>query len=338
MLEKQRYLGDLIRERVALGRLTSTGFYEQRCQLCNDHSTRAGWKITPEEVFYNCYNCHFRASYEEGSGKFNRWMREVCEANGISGQDLQEISATLFFNKSEESSVISLESLKKIRLHTPEIALPPSTHRLGSLGHDAIQEPLIEYLLRRRMDPMKFYFSLDRRHLLRVIIPYWRDGKIIFWQSRHIDNSTKPRYLNPGVSREAVIYGFDKLNHYSDLPLFVTEGVFDAETVDGICLLGSTLNAAKIELLKRTRRRIIFVIDADKNGEDLGQAVLREGWELTFVDPEADDVNDSAVKFGLPYTVYTLMKNATRKTQVVQSQMQLGLGLLEARLRRSQYA
>lgn len=340
MLSNQAYLGDLIRDRVILGRQSSTGFHEQRCALCNDHSPRAGWKIEPDEIFYNCYNCHFHASYEEGTGKFSRWMKELCRANGISDQDLQAISATLFFNKGEKTDKeITLDSLKTVNLHTPEVSFPDRTLGLGSEGHDGHQEPLIEYLLARGMDPLKFYFSLDPAHLRRVVIPFYRDGKLIFWQSRSIDRSVKPRYKNCSASKDAVLYGYDNLFTYSEAPLFVTEGAFDAETVDGICILGSSLNAAKIEVLHKTRRRIIFVIDRDSNGGDLGDEVIKQGWELTFVDPRALDVNDSLQKFGKLYTIYSLVKNATNKNDKgSDSKLSLELGLLEAKLRKSKYS
>lgn len=340
MLTKQAYLGDLIRERVVLGRLSATGFHEQRCQLCNDHSSRAGWRITPDEVFYNCYNCHFHASYEEGTGKFTRWMKELCAANGIKEAELQAISASIFFNKGEPTErEITLESLKKVNLFTPEVKFPSRTLQLGSPGHDELQEPLIEYLLKRRMDPLKFYFSLDPAHLQRIIIPFWRDGKLIYWQSRTILDGVKPRYKNSAVAKDAIIYGFNRLYDYTDLPLFVTEGVFDAESIDGISILGSTLNAAKIELLHKTRRRIIFVVDRDSNGGDLGQHVIEQGWELTFVDQNAEDVNDSVCKFGKIYTMYSLVKNATNKFDTSRDQkLELDLELSFSRMRSSKWA
>jgi hypothetical protein len=340
VLKPQAYLGDLIRERVSLGRLTSTGYYEQKCAVCNDKKTRAGWKITEDEVFAHCYNCNFSASYTEGTGKFSRWMKEVCNANGITNQDLQNITATLFFSgegKSEKE--ITLEELRKVNLNTPEVAFPDRTFQLGSDGHDDIQEPLITYLMGRRVDPLKFYFSLDKAHQGRVIIPFFRNNKLIFWQSRAIDNKVKPRYLNCVVSRDAVFYGYDKLFEYSDAPLFVTEGPFDAENIDGVCILGSKLNASKIDVLKKTKRRIIFVIDRDKNGEGLGTEVLKQGWELTFVDPRADDINDSVQKFGKLYTIYCLIKNATNKADKnLDARLMLDIGMLEAKLRKSSYA
>jgi hypothetical protein len=338
VLTKQLYLGELILSRVALGRLSATGFYEHRCQLCHDHSLRAGWKIEPEQVFYNCYNCGFKAWYEEGSGKFSRWMREVLSANGIRDEDVQQITSSLFFNKAEKSEKeITLESLRKINLNTPEVSFPPRTFLIGHDEHLDFQEPLIEYLDKRRVDPLLFYFSLDPKHLRRVIIPFWRNGTLIFWQSRTIDD-VKPRYLNSSVTREAVLYGYDQLYSYNDTPIFVTEGVFDAISIDGVCLLGSKLSEAKIELLKRTKRRIIFVIDRDKTGHQLGQSVLDNGWELTFVDSSAKDVNDSIQQYGKIYTMYALMKNATNKSSSSRdSRLELDLEVSLSKMRKSRW-
>ena len=105
--------------------------------------------------------------------------------------------------------------------------------------------------------------------------------------------------------------------------------------VDGACLAGSALNASKIEILKKSKRRLIFVIDRDQTGGDLGQSILANGWELTFVDVRADDINDSIQKFGRCYTIYSLIKNATAKAKKDQSQLALSMGLLEAKLRRN---
>ena len=338
MLAKQASIADVIHQHVHLGRLSSTGFYAVRCAVCNDHSERAGFKLDGDEVGYSCFNCHTRFRYEEGSGKYSRSMKEVLRAFGVPDEALQEVSATLFFNKADESEKeITIAAMRRVKLTTPEVSFPPATKRIGSDGFEELQIPIVEYLLKRKMDPEKFYFSRDPKHLGRVVIPFWRDGKLIYWQSRAIDDEVRPRYRNCEISMEAVIYGFDRLFEYSDAPLFVTEGVFDAESIDGISLLGSTLNEAKIELLKKTRRRILFVIDMDDNGSDLGKQVLDNGWELTYVDPRAEDINDSVQKFGRLFTIYSLIRNATTQPGK-DSHLELGLGLLEAKLRRSKWS
>lgn len=334
MLE-QKTLSSIIQERVSLGSISPTGFYNLRCPVCNDHSERGGFKFDGDTTGYSCWNCNSKFKYEEGTGKLSKNAKDILEAFGITREVLRELTSSIFLKQVDEPE-ISLDSVTKLKLHTPEIAFPDRTRPLLSDGHDELQGPILEYLLSRKIDPLEhnFYFSLDPKMLRRVIIPYWRDGKVIYWQARSIDDGVKPRYRNPDIAKDAVIYGYDQLHSYETAPLFVTEGVFDAIMVKGISILGSSLNLPKIEILKRTKRRLIFVIDRDHTGGELGKAVLENGWELTFVDVRAKDINDSVVKFGLPFTAYSLLKNATTKGNMLQSSISLNMGLMEARLRR----
>ena len=304
--------------------------------MCGDKKQRFGFFHDGVFTSGYCYNCGVKFKFEEGSGKLSRNAREILEAFGIQRSDLTDIRSAMFANVKKEESEISLEAMKKVKLFTPEVALPDHSYPIGYDDYEETQLPLAEYLLDRRIDPLqvKAHFSLDKRYLRRVIIPYFRDGKIIYWQARTIDNDVKPRYLNSPISRDAVIYGYDELFTWREAPLFVTEGVFDAISLKGICILGSALNEAKLEVLKRCRRRLIFVIDRDKTGEGLGKAALDNGWEISFVDERVADANKSVQVFGLPYTIYTLLKNATTKpTFTDQSQLQLSLGVLMGKLR-----
>jgi DNA primase len=89
----------------------------------------------------------------------------------------------------------------------------------------------------------------------------------------------------------------------------VCEGVFDALMFDGIAILGSKLTPAKFELLKHSRRRLVFVIDKDKNGRSLAETVLNAGWEITFAPDGAEDINRSVQRFGRAWTAQQLMMN-----------------------------
>lgn len=331
----QKLLADIIREKVPLGKLSNTGYYAVRCPVCADYQARGGFKFD-ESTCYNDFNCGAKFCYEEGSGKLSRNAREILAAFGITREDLNELTSSLFMNQAERTEKeISLSTLTKVKLHTPEVAFPDSTYPLLSAGNDDLQAPLVEYLLARKIDPVQtqFYYSLEPRLARRVIIPFWRGDKLIYWQARAIDQGVRPRYVNCVVSKEAVIYGHDKLFTYEVAPLFVTEGVFNALLVDGASIMGASLNAAKVEVLKRSRRRLIFVRDRDPRGDLLSQQVLENGWELTTVDPRVNDVNESVQEFGLLYTAYSLIKNVQDPRYKIQSNIELNLWGLEDRLR-----
>jgi hypothetical protein len=241
-------------------------------------------------------------------------MRGVLHCFGLSDEQLDEVTNSAFFFKKSESSTITLDSLQKVSTATPTIELPPRSHALGgTLEHLDIQVPLVQYLDRRRVDfnRYQFYFSLDEKFKHRVIIPFYRGSRLIYWQARSIDDSEKKRYENPSISRGAVLFNFDQLHSHSSLPLLVSEGVFDAMMFDGVATLGSKLNDAKVELLRQTSRRIIFVIDKDKNGHDLAEKVISLGWSITFAPEGSKDVNDAVQKFGRCWTAWQLASTAT---------------------------
>lgn len=297
-------------------RQTPTGWFVAKCPLCNDYKERFGIRFDAEaglqKITTNCWNCSTATKYEEFSGKMSQKFKEILIAGGI---DEAEISATVnsaFFNKQDrDDKVITLEKLNKINTFTPPINLPVGALQLGSPEHSVYQQKLFTYLNERsvNLQRYRFFFSLEERFLNRVIIPFYRGGKLIYWQARSIDPGEKKRYDNAPVSRDAVMFNIDQLSSYHERPLFVTEGVFDSMMVDGVSLLGSKLNPAKSEILSKSRRRLVFVVDKDKNGGHLAQAVLANGWDIAFAPAGARDLNESVCRFGLSWTIYELIRS-----------------------------
>lgn len=328
-------LTEIIGERVMLPPANAHGWHPIRCALCNDHSPRGAFKFEDDTVIYNDFNCGAKLVYKEGSGKLTRKAKDILEAFGITRDDLRVLTSSLFLE--HRTGDEEPDDPKKPKLFTPEVAWPEGSLPLVTTqGYDDLQNPLLEYLLNRNIDPVRtqFYFSTDRKHLGRIIIPYLRDGKLIYWQARHIDSKVKPRYLNCTVAKDAVMYGYDRLHSFDETPLFVTEGVFNAILVNGIAIMSSDLNASKIEVLKRTRRRLIFIRDRDANGDKLSQQVLENGWEITTTDSRVGDVNDSINRFGHAYTAYSLIKNAQTPANSISSSINLGIWGLEDRLKK----
>jgi hypothetical protein len=309
---KQQKLEDLIREKVLLGSPDSRGFYSHKCQVCNDYKVRAGFKFENGQIGFNCWNCGTTGMYEEFEGKISRKMRNILHSYGIDDSEITQVVNSTFFFKKEETGTLSLKALKKVNTSTPPVKLPSNCFRLGETAeHLDLQQKIVNYLEKRKVDLGKqpVYFSTDERFRDRAIIPFYRNGSLIYWQARSIDPFEKKRYDNPVVSREAVIFNMDELGSFNPKPLFVSEGVFDAMMFNGIAVLGSKLTEAKIELLANSRRRLVFVIDKDENGKSFAEAVLKAGWEITFVPEGADDLNKSVQRFGRAWTAQQLIKN-----------------------------
>lgn len=312
-------LENLIRDRVHFTRVAHTGFHHCICEVCHDHTDRGGFKFDGGEVGYNCFNCGAAGKYTENSGQLSRNFRKILNAFSIQDEDIDKLLGKAFFDKANTESVnISLADVthkkeKKNYLITPEVELPKGCMRLGSTDKGLeVQERIAIYLMGRKIDieNYPFYFSLDPKLINYVIVPFFRNGKIIYWQGRNYSNPStkKGRYENCTEPKENIIFNFDELFRGGDAPLFVTEGIFDALPLNGIALLGSKINEAKLEIFKKSKRDLIFVIDKDKNGRFVAEKAIENKWKITFAPQFTDDVNKSIITYGKCWTIFELFK------------------------------
>lgn len=328
-------LEELIRNKIPFNyKKAQTGFEPVICASCSDWNVRGGFKFENNSVGYNCFNCGADGRFEEGSTKISKRFRKILNSFQISDEEIDEVLSKNFIANGglkhiiNQEKEITLETLNKSKLSfsTPEVKLPKNSIAINKSGQfrNKHEELAVKYLSNRHVLNVQhdFFISAEKEYSNRVIIPFYRNGKIIYWQARSIDGS-EPRYLNNPIHKTAVLYNYDELNRFSNLPLFVTEGVFDAIPINGVAIIGSTLNEVKIELLKKVKRRIIFVIQRDKNGKQLALEALENGWEISFPPEGFNDVNKAICETGVLWTINTIMKNAMKNS--VEAQMSIKL-------------
>jgi DNA primase len=304
-----------------MGNPTAKGFHPVICQVCNDHSPRAGFIIQPESVGYNCFNCKAVFKYQELSGQLSKSCKSILHDFGFSYQELDNFSNALWFhNKGERyEEITTLESLKQVKLDTPEISLPSKCIQLSR--QDKLANPFITYLENRKIDWQKLrcLYSLDEKFANRIVIPVYRNNKVIYWQARTI-GAEKPKYKMAYASREAVLWGYN--NFFNDNKvLFLTEGIFNASHVNGVALLSSTISPAQKEILTKVKKDKVVIVDRDENGVSLASQALAYGWKVALLPNGANDVNHSVTKFGIVHTVHYLMTHIMAPS--MQTEMEL---------------
>ena len=305
----------LIREHVAFSRKAATGFEQLKCQVCNDYKIRAGFKFENGKIRYHCFNCSLDRSHFENARTMSPEFRDILHAFHIDDNQIDSILSKKFFTS---PVLIKKGEAKKPEFILPkEVDLPPQCHLLAEEPYPIWKEVASAFLLSRGLTESSYswYLSNDRKYRSKLIIPYFRQGEIIYWQAREMDSNNSERYLNPAISRNNILFNFDELNRYTKDPLFITEGVFDSISIgqNAVGLAGSTLSPFKVEMLKRVRgREIIFVIDKDKNGKALGESAVKEGWTISFIEGELEDTNDALQKMGKIWMLNNLLQN--RKT------------------------
>lgn len=272
-----------------------------------DRRGRGGLKFDGQTNWVmHCFNCSFSCSFTLGRsiGGKTRQFLIWC------GADTEQVQRW------------SLESLQHKDLldftktkQTNQIKFKPKTLPQGeTLDYtNPKHQVYTEYLLNRKIDLDKYSFTITPsdtgRNKHRIIVPYTFNGKIVGNTSRFLDNRT-PKYLND--QQPGYVFNIDKQDKDWQVCI-VTEGIFDALSIDGVAVMHDDISAEQAQVLAQLNKRIILVPDFDKTGLkmidralELGYSVSLPNWELGV-----KDVNDAVVKYGKLATLLSILQNAT---------------------------
>jgi DNA primase len=115
----------------------------------------------------------------------------------------------------------------------------------------------------------------------RIAIPIADiDKNILAYCGRTINPNVSPRYLFPkGFRKSEYLFNMQNIIYGSPNPVFIVEGFFDCTHIhalgfESVALMGTTISAQQIDLLKNTGRRYILMLDGDQAGK---QAMTRIG-------------------------------------------------------------
>lgn len=185
------------------------------------------------------------------------------------------------------------------KIAEPEFKLPNGFHLLALPNEDITLEvthrAAISYIAKRfdlktdQLDPShlwywKFGISLeDRAFVNRVIMPsFSSDGELNYFTGRAFVD-LNPKYINPNVHREDVI--FNEININWNEPLTIVEGPFDLIkcNTNATCLLGSDLTTEYKLFLMIIKHKtpIILALDPDANDKALKIAELLSEFDVS---------------------------------------------------------
>jgi len=180
------------------------------------------------------------------------------------------------FLKSEQLTDISIEEVEEAANHN--IALPEGYKFL--LHADCYEAKKAKrYLSLRGIFSekdfwyWKFGIAPDNENTKeRIIIPsFSSDGNLNYWTARSYNKKVYPKYLNPTISRESVI--FNEINIDWSKPLTIVEGPFDLLKCNenATCLLGSSFGPEYLLFRKIVENEtpVILALDADAKDKSL---------------------------------------------------------------------
>lgn len=313
-------LEQIIRAHVSFRhRANSQRWHPVLCKVCNDHGRkgpRAGFAFNDTGVGYQCFNCGKKASFSYiDHNPISQNMIDVLTAFNISEIDWQRAIANKLTNKPATSS--SSQS-PVVKIEPQQLSIPSYFYKLDKRNDDPWTELAIYYLEDRKIDINNYQFYLvnktdhpdSKRWYGRLIIPFYKDNKLIYWQGRDLTNKQQRKYLNVNTDRNCVLSDFSQLFEKTSNPLFVTEGWFDAFPINGVAIFGNQLSKQQILWLNKSNRQKVIIPDKFGDGDVLARQALSLGWSVSTPDiGSCKDINEAIIKYGKLYTLKTITEN-----------------------------
>lgn len=334
----------LIRTYVQLpGHPSPKGWYPILCKVCSDHGRkgpRAAFRFEDNGFAYHCFNCEHKATYYSHYDTIPNDAMKVFNAFGVPKEEVDKLRLETLKQK-DKHGVSSSTQQKRLAINPKELPIPDHFYLLSDATEDDKWAEIARaYLEDRKIDHTSYPFFLStgipvyqigpecqkvlvkaaQKWTKRVIIPIYKDEKLIYYQGRDLTEQALKKYESPSAPKERIIYGFDQLFINEDRPLYVVEGFFDAFLVQGAALLGNELTEPQIVWLNKSRRDKVYVPDKGPSGTKNAQKALKQGWKISFpVEPNSSnefmDISDAIIKYGQLYIHNTLREQSCEGIQ-----------------------
>ena len=289
---------------------TPSGWISFNAVCCDDKRQRGGLIFNAgDAVSYHCFNCGFKCSWQPGrpiSQKMNKFMRDLNMSDDTISQLRLE---ALRLNDNSNTVVKTIVPKFDVR------ALPIDSLSMVDWAENIAQsdfsvpenfQKCIQYLIDRNINPKSypFYWTPKTGFSNRIIIPFLYKNEIVGWTARTVGDA-KPKYLSE--QQPGYVFNLDAQTNSREF-VIVSEGPFDALSIDGCALLGAEIKDSQNWLLKQLGKEIILVPDRDKAGLQTLEQALEFGWSVSMPDwPDGvKDINDAVVNLGRLATLWLI--------------------------------
>ena len=303
-------------------RKTSTGWTTFNAVCCHhfnhrpDQRLRGGIKFDGHNWAYACFNCGYKTGFTLGQPMLAK-TKTLLKWCGIDEIQIQRWNLQSLQHK--DLIDFSQPAKQKVKIKFDEHKLPE-----GEIvdRNNPLHKVYAEYLQLRKIDSSDYPFLITPnekgRMSNRVIIPYTYKNKIVGHTSRFLDNKT-PKYINE--QQHGYVFNIDMQKPEWSVCI-VTEGIFDALSIDGVAVMHDDINSDQALLLSTLNKQIILVPDRDKTGLALCDKALELGYSVSLPnwDEDVKDVNDAVVKYGKLPTLLSILQCATNSKIKIEMQ------------------
>ncbi len=239
-LETSLFVQDKLSE-LSLGIQKFSNRWNFRCPICGDSSKsrrKARGNYYPRTNSYHCFNCGINLSSLWIISKFKN-----CSFNEVKKEYLNYRLSSLNSFSIPTSSFIEKNIYKENK--EEKFILQNTWADLTKDLEDMIKS---RYILDAPFKPKNWKFFFEKKNK-RLVIPWIKNGEIVYWQERAIFKFQQPKYKFPAnLNKE--IFGLDTLDESFNY-IFMLEGAFDSIWVkNGIAIGGTSLTDYQKSILE----------------------------------------------------------------------------------------
>lgn len=253
------------------GKNVSAGYIGIQCPFCNDHSNHLGIRLNDLRV--TCWKC--------GGHSLINTLKAILNIGYI---DAKAISKSLMDG-------VQFVEPERDRIPASQLILPKN------FSND-FPKVFRDYLEKRNFNPRKIIEKYKLmtcyrygKYKYRIIIPIFKNNKLVSWTSRDITNCAEKKYMAATVEESLIrpselIYNLDSVRYRGDAVL--VEGPFDVFRIgDGaFCFLGIKLNAARLRQIQMKKIRNLYVFFDNDDAGKFASKVVAHG-----IDSLADNIH-----------------------------------------------
>lgn len=294
------------------------------CEVCGDGSRtkgpRGGWLFDDggNTAFYHCFNCGCNENFAlNREHKFSKGMSGVLDSFGIPKREYLALSfAKSNPNTQKKSPVRSVTYLELpdhfVPLHDCATEQAKLVKKYIKTNYGLSTKSFSFYFATGITNSSESKVKVEAKQLAgRLIIPYFKSGKVIYYQARDVTGTSKLKYISPSVPKNNILFNIDQLWRITDAPLYIVEGAMDAIHLSGVSTLGNELTSTQRELLLSSNRKKILVPDFNGDSAKLCHQCIDIGVDIAFPNyrKNAKDVSEAVVRYGKLYVAYDIVNN-----------------------------
>jgi hypothetical protein len=313
-------------------RTTPSGWISANAVCCHhrghrpDQKGRGGVIADGSSVSYSCFNCGHTAHWQSGR-PLSYKMRKLLLWMGLDDGTVRRLAlAALGTVPVADSPTVEPTAQPQFL----ERELPQGSRSLYEWAQHWTQTQqtppdqfldAVSYVADRGIDLDRYGFawceSSDKLYNRRVIVPYTHQQQLVGHTARAIYSHIQPRYLTD--SQPGYVFNVDRqLDNWA--VVVVTEGPFDAMSIDGVAVMHNELNELQVNTIEQLKRPVIVVPDWDRAGRQLVDQALEYQWNVSFPlwRSRYKDINSAVCDLGKLFVLKTILDSAEHSNLKIQ--------------------